>query len=264
MVLDIIPSFYSVFILFFPLIAIFAFTPFMWKKHSAFGVMLPKELKGSKQLDVLSRRFILFAVIAGLCLAATAVTVQRDSVIVLCAVVYVVLCLAMFVMNNRLVRNIIAVNDYENIQKPVYVKNLTEEFKVKTISFWWLGLLLLPAAVSFYDAYINVTDILYIVPFVQLLIVVLDAIAFGFIIKSSQYVNKKTAADDMKRNAYVRKRLSVLCFAVSAIISAFLTLMQLCNSGTLNAEWIINVAPAVIVVIVTFFAILFCMRINKK
>jgi len=152
-VLDIIPSFYSVFILFFPLVSIFSFTPFVWKKNSAFGVMLPEEFKSNKQLAIMSRKYTLFAIVAGACLSLTCVVVQHNSVTIFCAVVYVILCLAMFVMNNRLVRNIIAVNDYENMQKPVFMQSVTEEFKIKTISIWWLAVLLIPVAISFYDAY---------------------------------------------------------------------------------------------------------------
>jgi len=263
-VLDIIPSFYSVFILFFPLVSIFSFTPFVWKKNSAFGVMLPEEFKSNKQLAIMSRKYTLFAIVAGACLSLTCVVVQHNSVTIFCAVVYVILCLAMFVMNNRLVRNIIAVNDYENMQKPVFMQSVTEEFKIKTISIWWLAVLLIPVAISFYDAYKNKTDIFYIVPVVQLLLIAVDVVAFFLIRKTGQYVDKKTMSKDMKRNAFVRKQLSALVFCVSVMLSFYLTLMQLCNSGTLVADWIINVAPAVIVVIVTFFAILFCMRINKK
>ena len=90
------------------------------------------------------RRYTVFSVISGLCLAFTALMLGKFSAAALCAGVTAVLCCAMFAANNRLVRNIIASEDYENLQKPVYLKKIPENLKPKTVSMWWILLLRCP------------------------------------------------------------------------------------------------------------------------
>lgn len=257
-----IPLIYSIFIMFFPIISVFACTPYIGKKGSVFGVALPDEAKNNRVLRGMCRRYTVFSVTSGLCLAFTALMLGKFSAAVLCAAVTAVLCCAMFAANNRLVRNIIASEDYENLQKPVYFKKIPENLKPKTISMWWILLLTAPTAATFFDAYRSRLDIGFSIPAIQCAVIIACTAAFAAIKRAGQYADKSNAQKDIERNIAVRTRLSAMILCICLALCVFLMLMQLCASKTLNIPWFLNAAPFVMTIAVTWTVIIFCLKLK--
>lgn len=261
--MDNIPLIYSIFIIFFPVTVIFACTPYIGKKGAFFGVILPPEAQNDATVKKICRRYTIFSVAAGVSLAATCFVLNAFSAVILCAIVMIGICCTMFTANNRLIRNIIAVNDYENLQKPVYIKNITSELKPQTITAFWLFLLLPPVAVTVFDAYKNSSEIWYWLPIIQSVIIMLCIAAFFVLKNAGQYASKNNAENDMKRNIIVRRKLSAMIFLISLILCVFIMFMQLCATKTFNIPYFISAAPFVTTVLITVCAVAFCFKINK-
>lgn len=250
----------SIFCTFLPLMIVFCLTPYITKKDALFGVLLPKDAKKTEEMKKISRNYTVFSIISAILLALTTYCLNSHTALGICLVTYIALCLLYYLMNNRLMQNIIELHDYENLQKDVYVKYVPEGHRHNSYSLWWALFLLVPVAATIALSYNADVPYAYIIPVIQIAASLLVFIILLLVRKSGHYVDKHDIQASIHKNVRFRKKWYLVALISGIAINTGLAAVQAGYLELVQATTLLNSIPFILAIAVTIFTIIMALQ----
>lgn len=243
-----------------PLIAIFAFTPYISRSGTFFGVLLNSDAKKHPRIKKINRTYTYFAIIIGCVLSVSQIPVMSYLVLQISIFTYALLCLTLYFFNNRLVKNIISIEEWENMQKDIQLNYIPKNDVKNAISPLWYSLYVIIIGAT---VFISLNANAYVMPIIQAVILLIMLTIHSYITKSNYFADKTKIEASIEHNIYFRRKWSIFTFMSGLSINIILTMLQLNFLGIIKSTAVLIASPFIITIIITISAIVFAMRHSK-
>lgn len=245
---------------FVPLIAIFAFTPHISRSGTYFGVLLNSDAKKHPRIKKISQTYTYFAIIIGCVISLSQIPVMSYLVLQISIFAYVIICLTLYFFNNRLIKNLISVEEWENMQKDIHLNFIPKSDIKNAISpLWYLLYIVIIGATVF----ISLSAGAYVLPIIQASILLIMLTIHSYIAKSNYFADRTKIEASIEHNIYFRRKWSIFTFISGLSINIILTMLQLNFLGIIKNTAVLIASPFVITILITISAIVLAMRHSK-
>jgi len=261
--LDKLLFFFTLFCTFAPLIAIFAFTPYITRKGTYFGVLLNEDAKNHPRIKKINLIYTYFAIIVGCVLSLTQIFYMSYLVLQISIFVYVMLCVTLYFLNNRLIKNLITVEKWDNMQKEIHLNYVPKSNLKNTLSPFWYLIYIVIIVATILITLKTPKPFGYVLPCIQAIILITMLAIHSFIAKSNYYADKTEIENSIEYNIYFRRKWSIFTFISGLSINIVLSLLQLNFLGIIKNTAVLTSSPFAVTIIITISAIIFAVRKSK-
>jgi len=243
-----------------PLIAIFALTKRISRSGTYFGVLLNDDAKKHPRIKRISKTYTYFAIITGCVLALSQIAIMSYLVLQISIFAYIIFCITLYFFNNRLIKNLISVEEWENMQKDIHLNYIPKSDVKNTISALWylLHIVIIGATV-----FISISSGSYVLPVIQAFILLIMLTIHLYISKSNYFADRTKIEESIEQSIYFRRKWSIFIFISGLSINIILTMLQLNFLGIVKDTAVIIASPFVITIIITISAIALAIRHSK-
>jgi uncharacterized membrane protein len=254
----------TVFCTFLPLTTIFALTPYLARKGTCFGVLLPEDAQKSYKIKKIKRGYAVAACLTGAVFAAVCAVFRTHHLLGIALVCYCAACLALYLACNMLVKNLVMTENWENFQKEIAARHLPQTSAKGAVSAWWYFTYVPVIGVVFYLSAGAGVKYAFALPAAQ---TAFGAVMFAvhlFIGKSGQYAYKRNMEKSIADNQRFRRRWSLLSLLAGLATEFTLAALQLGFLNLIQNAVILTVAPFAVTLAVTAAAILIALEHNRR